>query len=188
MAEREQERAEKTAETGEAEEIPQIKREPDNRSTTEILRALIRANGWEKQLDLYSIFPQWEELVGENIAMHAKPVKIERDTLWLEVENSSWLTELQYSTYDILEGVNSRLTLGRIRDIKMALPRKGEVFIPPQKPQIEVEFIPPDEESAAEYREKADTISDELCRESLFSFWYIAQSCRRSDWQPEDCN
>ncbi len=145
-----------------------------------IVRRLVRINRWEKQLELYSIFLLWEQLVAEEISEHAKPVRIDRDVLWLEVENSSWMTEFQYRRVEIEDGVNSRLISGRIREVRMALPKKGKTFTPrsPLRPQV-VEGIPPSEEEHAAFCALAESIEDTACRESLISCWYSLRSYGR---------
>lgn len=156
-------------------------REVDQRSVDEVVADLIGKNGWEKQLDLYSIFRRWAELVPEEIAEHCWPGRIDRDVLWLEVENSAWMTELQYQRYELLEKVNSILTLGRIRDIKMALPKKdgGDVY-GNRSSGTRVVFVPPSEEAVGAFDEMAAAhIHDKECRESLKYFWYLAQACKR---------
>ena len=157
-------------------------REEDKRSVDDILQGLIRINGWQKQLDLYSIFSKWSELVAGDISEHARPVKIERDVLWLEVENSSWMAEFSYYKLDILERVNDSLSLGRIRDVKMALPKKGRRFIPAKPatgPKVIFESLDP--ELVEAFERKTSFIADEDCRQSLMNFWYIANACKRLD-------
>jgi hypothetical protein len=148
-----------------------------------VLPSMVEDQGWAKQLDLHAIFPRWPDLVGPEIRDHARPLKIDREVLWLEVENSSWLSQLQYSKLEILDAVNKILRLGRIRDVRMILPKKTEKNPyyegPPPGPVIRYE-TPPSEE-VERFQLQAETIKDDACREALVQFWYLATACKRDE-------
>ncbi len=154
--------------------------ELDGDEVGKVMASLVKANRWEKQLELYSIFTRWPELVEKEIADHAAPVRIDRDVLWLEVANSSWMTEFQYRKIEIEDAVNQALTVGRIRDVRMALPRKGKVFIPQRtlRPP-KVDIIPPSKEEQDFFCARAASITDEVCRQSFISCWYVLRSKQR---------
>jgi hypothetical protein len=97
--------------------------------------------------------------------------------LWLEVENSSWLQQIQFEKLNLLASLNGFLRLTTIKDIKMILP-KGEWTqsgaLPPQ-----VTFVRPNAKKIAEFQRQVECIADEKCREALMQFWYLAEACRR---------
>jgi len=141
-----------------------------------VLPTLLRERGWEKQLDLHSIFPRWEELAGKEMSDHAQPLKIVRGTLWLEVENSSWLQHFQYQKIELLDTLNQSLRLTRLSDIKMVLPvgkKKSE-----RVPDRSVSFVRPDEKKIAAFEQQISCIADEKCREALMQFWYLSHACK----------
>ena len=146
-----------------------------------MLPGLMHDKGWEKQLDLHSIFPRWQELLGEEVSSHAQPLKIERDVLWLEVENSSWLQQMQYQKLELLDTLNSSFRLSRLKDIKMVLPKgsSGKTDKSDQQSASTIEFIKPSEEKIAAFQRQVACIADEECREALMQFWYLAQACKR---------
>jgi len=146
-----------------------------------MLPGLVQDKGWEKQLDLHSIFPRWQELVGEEVDRHTQPLKIERDVLWLEVENSAWLQQLQYQKLELLDTLNSCFRLSRLKDIKMVLPKgsAGKSAKSDQQSAPVIEFIKPSEEKIAAFKSQVECIADEKCREALMQFWYLAQACKR---------
>lgn len=148
----------------------------------DLLPSMVRRKGWEKQLDLHRIFPEWKELVSEDFANHSVPLKIERDVLWLEVENSAWLQQLQYGKYELLEDLNAFLRLGHLQDIRMVLPAKKEKlsFDPDAKgPAVVLER--PSPEKIAAFQKQVDAIGDEKCREALMQYWYLATACKKKD-------
>jgi hypothetical protein len=151
--------------------------DPEN-SISDVLPGLSRNMGWEKQLDLHSIFVNWQDIVGEELQEHVQPQKIDRGVLWLEVENSSWLQQLQYSKMELLESLNRCLKLTTIKDIKMVLPR-GDVGKKKEKEGPKVHFVRPSAEKVAAFQRQVDCVADEKCREALMQFWYLAEACRR---------
>lgn len=147
-------------------------------SISRLLPSLVQEKGWERQLDLHSIFPKWREIVGEEMSEHARPIKVDRGVLWLEVENSSWLQQLQYEKIELLESLNRFLRQARLKEVKMVLP-KGRDRVPDKKPPPEVRFVKPSEEKIAAFQKQVDCIADEKCRDALMQFWYLAQACKR---------
>ena len=153
------------------------KKNNKNNNIADVLPAVSRDNGWERQLDLHSVFPNWEKLVGEEIAGHARPHKIERGVLWIEVENSSWLQQIQFEKMALLDSLNGFLKLTALKDIKMILP-KGE-WRKTGKPPPKVTFVRPSAKRIAEFQRQVECIADEKCREALMQFWYLAEACQR---------
>ncbi len=146
----------------------------------QLLPNLISDRGWERQIDLHSIFPRWRELVGEEVGECSTPLKIDRGVLWLEVENSSWLQQLQYEKINILDTVNRSLRLSTLRDIKMVLP-KGKDKSRKKTVGTEVRFVKPQGEKIEAFQQQVSCIEDEKCREALMQFWYLAQACQRGE-------
>ncbi len=147
-----------------------------------LLPSMVRRKGWEKQLDLHRIFPQWKELVNEDFAAHSSPLKIERDVLWLEVENSAWLQQLQYGKYELLEDLNDFFRQGHLQDIRMVLPaKKDKLSFDPDKKGPTVVLDRPSPEKIAAFQKQVDAIGDEKCREALMQYWYLAHACKKKE-------
>ena len=157
------------------------KRNSRENQISRVLPGLMQDKGWEKQLDLHSIFPRWQELVGEEVSGYAQPLKIEKGVLWLEVVNSSWLQQLQYQKLELLDALNSSFRLSRLNDIKMVLPKgsAGKTGKSDRQSTSTIEFIRPSEEKIAAFKRQVACIADEKCREALMQFWYLAQACKR---------
>lgn len=142
-----------------------------------ILPDLIRAKGWEVQLEIYDVFRLWHKLIGEEVAACSKPWKVERNVLWIEVENSAWLQQLQYQKVWILEEVNAFLKLSRLSDIRLILERS--IQKPKKKEEPKVRFIPPSPEELEAFKKTTTWIADEKSRDALVNFWYLSQACKR---------
>lgn len=153
-------------------------RKSEKNSLAELLPGLVHDKGWEKQLDLHTIFLKWQQRATEEVAKHAQPLKIERGVLWLEVENSSWMQQLQYQKLDLLDRLNGSLRVARLKDIKMVLP-KGGSREPVVAKDFGISFIRPSKDKIAAFEKQVECITDEKCREALMQFWYLAQACKR---------
>lgn len=147
-------------------------------SISTLLPSLVQEQGWERQLELHSIFLKWREIVGEEMSEHARPLKVTRSVLWLEVENSSWLQQLQYEKFELLESLNLFLRQARLKDIKMVLAKDGDRG-PDKKKPPEIRFVKPSEEKITAFQKQVECIADEKCRDALMQFWYLAQACKR---------
>lgn len=65
------------------------------------------------------VFGRWEEAVGEALALHVQPVKLDGTTLVVKVDDPAWATQLKF-----LEG-----TLPRLREVAGATIERIEVRV-----------------------------------------------------------
>ncbi len=148
-----------------------------SRSITGVLSQVSKDQGWEKKLDMHSVFMNWENLVGETIAKCASPCKIVKNVLWVEVDNSSWMQQLQFDKVALLDKLNSSLRFSRFADIKFLLPSKPDE-IKKRKGQT-LRFISPDSNELADFERQVSSITDEKSREALIRLWYLSKACIR---------
>ncbi len=147
---------------------------------SKVLPGLIREKGWEVQVDLHSLFLDWQDILGE-MADHAEPEKIVKNVLFVQVENSAWIQQLQYHKIEMLERLNAQLRLSRLSDIKFSLAVQKQKEIKEKKSGIR--FVPPSQDEQDAFRQQIETIEDEKIRESLMRIWYLAHSCKRNDME-----
>jgi hypothetical protein len=152
-------------------------KEKGKESLAAALPDLVRDKGWEKQLDLYSLFLKWKKIVDKTTAQHARPLKIVRNVFWVEVDNSSWMHQLQFQKVQILESLNDALTLSRLKEIKFILAEKPERSSPEQKKKIS--FTPVDPLELRAFEHQVSLIEDEKSREALIRLWYLSKVCRQ---------
>jgi predicted nucleic acid-binding Zn ribbon protein len=67
-----------------------------------VLRSL---RGGAGRAEVRGVFGQWDEAVGEAIAAHVRPVRLEHGVLLVEVDDPSWATQVRI----LLDEVRSRL-------------------------------------------------------------------------------
>ncbi len=68
---------------------------------------------------LSAVFSQWENLVGAEIASHAKPRSLHRGVLVLEVDHPAWATQLRYMCSEIMSTVNASTKPGTVEDVRV---------------------------------------------------------------------
>lgn len=143
------------------------------------LPEIMRDKGWERKLDQHRVFIDWQSLVEETTAAHSRPLKVVKDVLWLEVENSSWMQELQYQKFFLLQTLNEYLKISRFSDIRFVVEeRKKEAVVKKEK---SIRFVPPSTADMERFKEQISFIEDEQIRESLMRLWYLSQACRKDE-------
>jgi Dna[CI] antecedent, DciA len=142
-----------------------------------LLPQLSRHRGWEEQLDLHSIFVRWHELLDSEITDHCQPLKIVKNVLWVEAENSAWLQQFQFQTVFLLEILNKSLRISTLEGLRFCLAEK-EKNEENKKGQI-LRYVQPPAKDVAAFERQVESIADKDVRDSLVRFWYLSQACRK---------
>lgn len=82
-----------------------------------LVGALLKKLGVAEQVERAAVFSEWEDRVGERIAERARPVRLNGGTLFVEVESSSWMMELQMMKRELMERLNAGRESGRIEKL-----------------------------------------------------------------------
>jgi predicted nucleic acid-binding Zn ribbon protein len=72
-----------------------------------ILDSVVESLGLKKKLDEGKAILIWEKAVGEKIANHTRPLRVEGSKLFVEVSGSSWRNELTFLKPEIIQKLNS---------------------------------------------------------------------------------
>jgi predicted nucleic acid-binding Zn ribbon protein len=79
----------------------------------------------QKRLEEAIAVESWEKAVGPQIARHARALKVDQGTLWVEVDHSVWKTELHHRKRQILEKLNEGSGAAQpIRDLFLIEPKR----------------------------------------------------------------
>lgn len=73
--------------------------------------------GIAEKVERASVVAEWEDLVGSHIARVAHPVRVQGDTLFVEVESASWRMELSMMRPQLMRKLNAGKRQGRIERI-----------------------------------------------------------------------
>lgn len=155
-----------------------------NKTSTEALShtfaGLIRDKDWEYRFDQHRVFPEWERLVDPETAACSRPLKVVKDVLWLEVDNSAWVQQLQFKKLPLLDTLNRYLRLSYFSDIRFTVKERQKTS--PQEDQAarpRIRFKPPSEAEIEKFRAQIDFIEDEDIKESMLRLWYVSQACKQ---------
>jgi predicted nucleic acid-binding Zn ribbon protein len=74
-----------------------------------VLSAFLEQSGLAGRVEQATVIPDWEELVGAQIAAVTTPIMISRDgTLFVAVRTSAWMQELSLMEPQLLQALNER--------------------------------------------------------------------------------
>jgi len=84
----------------------------------EILPAILSRMGIIKGIEQGKAVVFWENIVGDDIARHARPFKVKKGILYVEVTSSVWVHELQMMEPEIRRRINGYLKKNIINKIR----------------------------------------------------------------------
>lgn len=91
-------------------------------SSADIVMRVMQQFGLESRTWEERLVNEWVDIVGAQIARHARPGRMSNATLYIYVTHSIWLDEItRYSKDDILQRLQERFGKKAIREIKVAL-------------------------------------------------------------------
>jgi predicted nucleic acid-binding Zn ribbon protein len=90
----------------------------------DVLSAVLRESGLADRVGQARVVPEWERLVGPQIAAVTEPRSISPDgTLFVGVSTNAWMTELSLLEPELLRSLNADETRSPIKRIRWLLRR-----------------------------------------------------------------
>ena len=71
------------------------------------LDALLDRLGAESTTAITGVFGEWPKIVGEQVAQHVTPIKLERGRLIVEIDDPSWATQMRFLEAQLVEKLNA---------------------------------------------------------------------------------
>jgi len=93
------------------------KRQGENTSLGDVLKEFIRANRLQTGLDKVTVQEAWHLVMGEAISKYTTSVKLDRETLHVNLSSSVLREELSYGKEKIIKMVNEELGRDLIKKI-----------------------------------------------------------------------
>jgi predicted nucleic acid-binding Zn ribbon protein len=90
-------------------------------SLKQVLESVLKEHKLTSDIDAYKIFSVWGEIAGPTVANHCRPARLSGDTLYVEVDDPIWLSQLRYMKQEILQKIDRRIKPGTFRDLKLFL-------------------------------------------------------------------
>ena len=82
-----------------------------------VIEDLSSTEGFKKK----DILKEWPRLVGGKAKRHTKPISIRRGRLVVNVDESSWLYELNLNKENILKKINERFGEAELKEIRFRI-------------------------------------------------------------------
>lgn len=82
------------------------------------LDRVLRGLGAPRADALNAIFAGWADLVGEQVAAHARPVSIDQGCLVLAVDEPAWAVQVRYLEADLVGQLGERLGPGVVTRVR----------------------------------------------------------------------
>jgi predicted nucleic acid-binding Zn ribbon protein len=99
----------------------------DPRPVSASLGRLAASLGAPRPDVLGAVFSRWEQVVGSNVAAHARPLSLRDGLLVISVDHPAWATELSYLRADLLRRLEEAAGPGQVLhiDVRVAGPSRS---------------------------------------------------------------
>src|SRR5689334_22747779 len=89
-----------------------------------VVGAFLKDSKLDERVEQASVVPEWDLLVGKQIAKVTKPISVTRDgTLFVAVKTNAWMTELSLMEPQLLRALNAKVGRTRVKKIRLQLMR-----------------------------------------------------------------
>ncbi|MFC4723540.1 DUF721 domain-containing protein [Geojedonia litorea] len=85
------------------------KRQNDHLRINDVLKEFVEANKLQDGLDKVNVKDAWQSMMGNGVNNYTTAIKLERDTLYVQLSSSVLREELSYGTEKIIKMLNESL-------------------------------------------------------------------------------
>lgn len=93
---------------------------------TKALHSVLNRYGAAREIREHRILIHWIKIVGPRVAAHTSPDALNKGTLWVRVDSSSWMHQLSFLKEEILEKANELCGETLVNEIRFHLGRPKE--------------------------------------------------------------
>jgi predicted nucleic acid-binding Zn ribbon protein len=90
-----------------------------------LLDQALRGVGLGKRFEEYQAVEAWDSVVGDVVSQHATAAAIREGTLFVDVDSSVWMQELQLLRGEIIERLNAHCGHAFVKQIVLSMERSG---------------------------------------------------------------
>lgn len=98
---------------------------PDDRDPQpfgRLVGSLATERGWQQRLRTGQVFARWSQLVGVELAEHARPTALRDGELTVQADSTAWATQLRLLQRQLLARIAAGVGDGVVRKLKVAAP------------------------------------------------------------------
>lgn len=79
------------------------------RRLSDVLGRVMRQMRVSDQKSAISLFSQWTSIVGESVAQHVVPIRLEKRKLTVEVDDPMWATQMKFLEHRVLSTLQEHI-------------------------------------------------------------------------------
>jgi predicted nucleic acid-binding Zn ribbon protein len=97
-------------------------RRDDPQSLAQSINGLLADQGWRQRAAVGGVFGRWAEIVGPDLAAHARPEAFGDGELTVVTDSTAWATQVRLLAPNLLRRLNAELGAGTIRRVRVKGP------------------------------------------------------------------
>jgi predicted nucleic acid-binding Zn ribbon protein len=101
---------------------PRRPRRDDPQPLSAAIGGLLSDHGWKEQAAVGSVFSNWAQIVGPDLAAHTRPDGFAEGELVIAADSTAWATQVRLLASMLVRRLNSELGEGTVRRVKVRGP------------------------------------------------------------------
>ncbi|MEK6776708.1 MAG: DUF721 domain-containing protein [bacterium] len=135
-----------------------------------MVKKLLKEFGIDWIIEQHAIWSCWEEIVGPEVASKTRPEFFSGKRLFIAVEHSSWLHQLNFLKDQLILNINRKLGFEAVSEIHL---RIGSILCPEPRPKNRTpEKIMPSKAEEKEIEDSLRLITDPEIRNVLYRIMF----------------
>jgi hypothetical protein len=136
----------------------------------DLVDKMLKGFGLDERLQQYRALIIWEDVVGPQIAARTRPVRIREGVLEVNVDQPTWMQQLQLMKPKILAQLNAELGKASIKDLFLKRGKVNVRFDKPVEPPPAWRMVELDESEKQQIVRLLTSIADPELREEMEKF------------------
>lgn len=87
-----------------------------------VVRRVLGALGWQEGLSSGRVLAEWDEIVGEQLAAHCRPVSLDAGVLIVSATSSAWATQMRMISGQIITRIHEHVGMAVISELRVTGP------------------------------------------------------------------
>ena len=136
----------------------------------DLVDKMLKGFGLDERLQQYRALIIWEDVVGPQIAARTRPVRIREGVLEVNVDQPTWMQQLQFMKPKILTQLNAELGKATVKDLYL---KRGKVNVRlerPVEPPPAWKTVQLDDDEKEQINGLLTAIEDKELREEMETF------------------
>jgi predicted nucleic acid-binding Zn ribbon protein len=97
-------------------------RRDDPQTLGSAMAGLLSDQGWKEQAAVGSVFSNWQEIVGSDLAAHTRPEGLTQGELVIAADSTAWATQVRLLASMLVRRLNAELGEGTVKRVKVRGP------------------------------------------------------------------